>query len=72
MMPNTDSADLIANEVLAFWFGEGEEHGRKRVEWFKKDATFDDEIRRRFIPAYQLAAAGRFYTGKTMFAPALR
>lgn len=59
MMPNADPADLIANEVLAFWFGEGDEHGRKRVEWFKKDATFDDEIRRRFIPAYQLAAADR-------------
>lgn len=58
-MPNADPADLIANEVLAFWFGEGDEHGRKRVEWFKKDATFDDEIRRRFIPAYQLAAADR-------------
>ena len=58
-MPNADPADLIANEVLAFWFGEGEEHGRKRLEWFKKDATFDDEIRRRFIPAYQLAAADR-------------
>lgn len=59
MMPKTDHADLIANDVLAFWFGEGDEHGRKRVEWFKKDATFDDEIRRRFIPAYQLAAADR-------------
>jgi len=59
MMPNADPADLIANEVLAFWFGEGDEHGRKRVEWFKKDATFDDEIRRRFLPAYQLAAADR-------------
>lgn len=58
-MPNADPADLIANEVLAFWFGEGDEHGRKRVEWFKKDATFDDEIRRRFLPAYQLAAADR-------------
>ena len=59
MMPKTDPANLIANEVLAFWFGEGDEHGRKRVEWFKKDATFDDEIRRRFLPAYQLAAADR-------------
>ena len=59
MMPNADPADLIANEVLAFWFGEGDEHGRKRVEWFKKDATFDDEIRRRFLPVYHLAAAGR-------------
>ena len=58
-MPNADHADLIANEVLAFWFGEGDEHGRKRVEWFKKDATFDDEIRHRFLPAYQLAAADR-------------
>ena len=59
MMPNADPADLIANDVLAFWFGEGDEHGRMRVEWFKKDATFDDEIRRRFSPAYQLAAADR-------------
>lgn len=47
-----------ANEILAFWFGEGDEHGKRRVEWFKKDAAFDDEIRNRFLATYELAAAG--------------
>jgi len=38
--------------VLAFW----REAGPKR--WFKKDAAFDAEIRRRFLATYEAAAAG--------------
>jgi uncharacterized protein (DUF924 family) len=48
-------------DILAFWFGRpGEpENGRPRAEWFRKDADFDDEIRRRFLPAVEAALAGR-------------
>jgi uncharacterized protein (DUF924 family) len=39
-------------EVLDFWFG------RERKAWFAKDAQFDAEIRSRFLPLYEQAAAG--------------
>jgi uncharacterized protein (DUF924 family) len=42
-----------AAEVLRFWFDEHEE------DWFVKDAAFDAEIRDRFLPLYEAAAAGR-------------
>lgn len=38
--------------VLDFWLK------RERKDWFAKDAAFDDEIRRRFLPLYEQAAAG--------------
>lgn len=41
-----------AQQVLDFWFG------LKPAQWFKKDTTFDDEIRSRFIETWQQAAAG--------------
>lgn len=40
-------------DVVAFW----REAGAER--WFKKDAAFDDEIRRRFLTSYEAAAAGK-------------
>jgi uncharacterized protein (DUF924 family) len=40
-------------DVVAFW----REAGAER--WFKKDAAFDDEIRRRFLTIYEAAAAGK-------------
>ncbi|HET9716924.1 MAG TPA: DUF924 family protein [Pseudolabrys sp.] len=45
---------MVANaaEIVAFW----NEAGRDR--WFKKDAAFDDEIRRRFLSTHEAAAAG--------------
>ena len=48
-------------EVLDFWFGrEGEEgYGESREAWFNKDSEFDREIRDRFEPVYEEAAAGR-------------
>jgi uncharacterized protein (DUF924 family) len=52
-------APASATEILTFWFGEGELHGKRRVEWFKKDAAFDEEIRKRFLPTYESAAARR-------------
>jgi uncharacterized protein (DUF924 family) len=48
-------------EILDFWFGrEGEEgYGEFREAWFTKDPEFDREIRDRFEPVYEEAAAGR-------------
>lgn len=40
-------------EILAFWRQAGPE------KWFAKDESFDAEIRRRFLPAHEAAAAGR-------------
>jgi uncharacterized protein (DUF924 family) len=40
-------------DVLAFWRDAGPER------WFKKDAAFDADIRRRFMTAYEEGAAGR-------------
>jgi uncharacterized protein (DUF924 family) len=39
--------------IVAFWRAAGPDR------WFKKDASFDDEIRRRFLATHQAAAAGR-------------
>jgi uncharacterized protein (DUF924 family) len=39
--------------IVAFW----REAGPDR--WFKKDAAFDDEIKRRFLATHEAAAAGR-------------
>ncbi len=47
--------DSIGN-VLAFWFGSTP--GERRKAWFVKDPVFDQEIRSRFLPLYESAAAG--------------
>ncbi len=41
-----------ADEVLRFWFE------RDRKAWFEKNLAFDEEIRARFLPLYELAASG--------------
>ena len=43
---------MEANEVLKFWFE------RDRKAWFEKNPAFDEEIRQRFLPGYELGAAG--------------
>jgi len=43
-----------AADVVAFWRDAGADR------WYKKDAAFDDEIRTRFLEAYEAAAAGKF------------
>src|SRR6266850_259315 len=53
-MPNHRSAD-----VLAFWFGEGADYGRRHKRWFEKQPAFDAEVRQRFLDLYQELAAGR-------------
>jgi len=52
---------IVPADILAFWFGRPGEpgHGRPRAEWFRKDAAFDEEIRRRFLPAVEAALAGQ-------------
>ena len=47
------SAAPTPAEVVAFWRAAGPER------WFKKDAAFDDDIRRRFLALYETAAAGK-------------
>lgn len=42
---------MHADEVLTFWFG------RDRKDWFEKNPAFDEEIRQRFLPHYELGAA---------------
>ena len=51
--------ETLTNEILAFWFGEGDVHGKRREQWFKKNVAFDDEIGERFLDTYELAAAGK-------------
>lgn len=48
--------------VLDFWFGAPgtPEHGTNRIEWFKKDETFDRLIIDGFMEDYERAAAGDY------------
>jgi uncharacterized protein (DUF924 family) len=47
-------AEIASPEtVLAFWRAAGPD------KWFKKDESFDAEIRRRFLPTYEAAAEGK-------------
>jgi uncharacterized protein (DUF924 family) len=54
-VPNRDAVPpaVEPGDVLAFWRAAGAD------QWFKKDAAFDDEIRRRFLTTYEAAAGGR-------------
>ena len=46
--------------VNDFWFGApgSAEFGRPKQAWFSKNPAFDAEIRERFLPLYERAAAG--------------
>lgn len=55
MSPET-AHDRRAEAILEFWFRGDVE----RKEWFSKDASFDDEIRARFLSLYAEAARGAF------------
>jgi len=52
-------ADHRADEVLRFWFDPALEAKQRSARWFTKDAAFDAEIRRRFLPLHEEAAAGK-------------
>ena len=60
----TPTLDAAAQEVLAFWFGDGRERGQSRTQWFRKDAVFDEEIRVRFLATYERAVAGELESWK--------
>ena len=45
---------LTAAEIVSFWQAAGYDR------WFKKDDAFDEEIRARFLGAYEDAAAGKY------------
>ncbi|WP_128928158.1 DUF924 family protein [Bradyrhizobium guangxiense] len=45
-------SDIAPSDVLAFWREAGSER------WYARDDAFDAEVRRRFLPLWQKAAAG--------------
>lgn len=47
-------------DVLKFWFGTPDDPswGEAREAWWRKDPDFDEEIRGRFLPTYEVAARG--------------
>src|SRR5207244_4943686 len=53
-MPNHRAAD-----VLAFWFGEGADCGRRHKRWFEKRPGFDAAVAQRFLGRYGQLAARR-------------
>jgi uncharacterized protein (DUF924 family) len=55
---------LAPSQVLLFWFGEGDERGKRHKRWFQKDPSFDREIGARFLALYErLAAAPEAWLG---------
>ena len=53
-MPNHRAAD-----VLAFWFGEGTDCGRRHKSWIEKQPDFDAAVAQRFLGRYEQLAARR-------------
>jgi uncharacterized protein (DUF924 family) len=51
-------SDHLACGVLRFWFGAGEEYGKRHKRWFEKDAFFDAEVSKHFLPLYEQLVAG--------------
>ncbi|HEX8962109.1 MAG TPA: DUF924 family protein [Rhodocyclaceae bacterium] len=56
-----DALPAQAQAVLDFWFLPAGTlgHNRPRLEWFRKDAAFDDAIRRQFASLVDEALAGK-------------
>jgi len=52
----------LQDEILDFWFGPPSSpgYGASRPEWFRKNPSFDAEIRERFGAAIENALAGGF------------
>jgi uncharacterized protein (DUF924 family) len=55
----TDARDMTPGDILAYW----REAGHER--WYARDATFDDDVRRRFFGLWQKAAAGELSSWET-------
>lgn len=71
--PNLCSAQLRAEGVLAFWFGEATDpdYGRYRKAWFIKDAVFDQQIHQRFLADVQKGATGGYDDWKSQLSSAV-
>jgi uncharacterized protein (DUF924 family) len=53
--------EILAPEVLGFWFGGDAEYGVAHKRWFQKDPAFDAEVRRRFLSLHaELAGNGEW------------
>ena len=48
----TDARDALPNDILSFW----REAGRDR--WYRRDDTFDTQVRARYLGLWRKAAAG--------------
>jgi len=57
--------DHRAEEVLRFWFDPTLDPKQRSRRWFTKDVAFDAEVRQRFLPLYEEAAAGRLAVWRT-------
>ncbi len=57
-MPDDTPLPQEARAVLDFWFRTARGVGSPRIEWFRKDAPFDTEIRTRFGDLHARAARG--------------
>src|SRR5260370_4626651 len=55
----TDARPATPAEILAFWRAAG------RDGWYRHDAAFDAEVRRRFLATWQKAAAGELLSWET-------
>lgn len=48
----------LARQVLDFWFGTGDDYGRRHKRWFAKEPGFDATLRQRFAPLLAALVAG--------------
>jgi uncharacterized protein (DUF924 family) len=51
--------DQHPDDVLAFWFGDGADYGKRQKRWFVKHPAFDAEIARRFFQLHEELTADR-------------
>lgn len=48
-----------ADEVLAFWFGQGADYGKRHKRWFEKSPALDAEVAQRYRDLCDQLAHGR-------------
>jgi len=48
-----------AEEVLAYWFGQGADYGKRHKQWFEKQPGFDAKVAQRHRGVYEQLAAAR-------------
>ena len=51
--------DGRATEVLAYWFGQGDQYGKPHKRWFVKDAAFDAQVRKVYLALHEEIARYR-------------